>query len=695
MKTKYLLAALALALPAVMRAVPADPRVRTLENPDGSVVEVRVHGDEFFSFMTDADCTRILERDANGFVVDKKYLGKSMLFNRDNVEMMRAQAFESDPERAQMASFSTGRSASSMAKMATLSSEGRSTYPTIGEGNRSLVVLVEFNDVSFVTEDPKAYYTRQLNEPGFSDYGGMGSALDYYRDCSNGLYLPQFDVYGPVKIDHSASYFYKKGGSKNMDVLIKESLSALHESGEVDFSNYDLDEDGVIDTVFFYYAGYGQADSETNTIWPHQYDYSYYGVGTIKYDNKRMGPYACANELDGYNPETRRQPYKDGSAPWVGGIGTFVHEYGHVLGLPDLYDVNYSGSAVTPGQWDVMDQGSYNFNGVRPPLMSAYEQWVCKWLEYTTAENETHYDLTALGNSEEPTAVRIRIPMSASGTNFYQEYFIIEARDNSKWDSCFPEPGLMIWRINYNKNTWMNNQVNTAAASNVEIIYAHGDARPLFQEGAIYEGGTVFLKPSKNYPLWVSPVISDIAYDKDTLTGSFDYNMVTPSDAATVLHDNPVAAADGSRSFTLEWDPLEEADSYLVTVRTVNGGKIVDSYDRRNVGDATTAVVSGISSIYWKLEMEAFVTCVVNGMPSTKTSNVIVFKPSELQKGETGAVGSIADGDIVISGGQGCVIAPEGAQVFDMAGKRLKCDGLAPGIYIVTYGGTSRKVVVR
>lgn len=694
MKTKYFAALLGLAVPAMMSAVPADPRVRTIENPDGSEVEVRVHGDEFFSFMTDVDCTRILARNESGFVVDRQLNGKSLAFNRENVAMLRAQAIEANPELERMVSYSASR-ASSIAKMATLDNAGRSNYPTIGEGNRSMVVLVEFSDASFVTENPQDYYTRQLNEPGFSDYGGRGSALDYYKDASNGLYQPQFDVYGPVKIDHTAAYFYEKGGSKHMDVLIKESLTALHDSGEVDFSNYDLDEDGVIDTVFFYYAGYGQADSDTHTIWPHQYDYRYTGATSIRFEGKQMGPYACANELDGYNPETRRQPYKDGSEPWVGGIGTFVHEYGHVLGLPDLYDVAYSEEAITPGIWDVMDGGCYNFNGTCPPLLSSYEQWVCRWLEYTNAEDATHYDLTALGNTENPTAVRVRIPMSANGTNFYQEYFLIEARDNSKWDACFPEPGLMVWRINYNKNAWINNSVNTAQASNVEIVLANGEGHPLFEEGAIYEGAPVTLKPSKNYPLWVCPVISDISYDKETLTGSFDYNMVTPSDVATVLHDNPLAAPDGSRSFTLEWDPVEEADSYLVTVRMVEGGKIIDNYDRRNVGDATTAVVSGISTMYWKLEMEAFVTCVVNGMPSTRTSNVVTFKPSQLEKGEPGAVGSIGEGDIVISGGVGCINAPEGAQVFDMSGKRLKRDGLAPGIYIVTYGGSSSKIVVR
>ena len=688
MKTKYLFTSLALAVPALMSAVPASPRLRPVTNPDGTVVEVRVHGDEFFHFMTDADCARILERDSHGFIVDAVRYGAPLKFNEADVELLRAEAYEENP-------VFTVANQSGMQKMATLSSEGRSNYPTLGVGNRSLVVLVEFEDTDFYVENPREYYTRQLNEPGFSDYNGVGSAVDYYKAASSGKYVPQFDVYGPVKVSGNASY-YSNNNSGRMAGLIKESLTALHEEGEVDFSNYDLDEDGVIDTVFFYYAGYGQADSGTETIWPHQYDYRYYtNGGLLTFDGKRVGPYACANELDGYNPNTGRQPWNDGSEPWVGGIGTFVHEYGHVLGLPDLYDVEYSGKAVTPGEWDVMDSGSYNFNGVRPPLFSAYEQWVCRWLEYETAEDFTHYDLTALGHTDIPTAVRIRIPTSAAGNTFNTEYFVIETRDNSEWDACFPEPGLMVWRINYNKNLWTTNSVNSQRGSNVEIVYARNSKHPLFETGAIYNGADVELKPSKEYTYWKSPYITSIAYDKDSNIGSFDYNMITPPDVATVLHDNPLAAADGSRSFTLTWDPVEGVDAYLVTVHRTSNGQTINDFEDKNVGTDTSVVVGNLSTMYWRLEMEAYVKCIKDGMVSTSTSNRIIFKPSELELDATGAVDGIVTDISEVKGGVGCIYAPEGAEIYSASGARLRNENLAAGIYIVVCGGKSTKVVVR
>lgn len=691
MKLKSIIAAIALSIPGLLAAIPADPRPRVVTNPDGSTVTVRVHGNEYFHFMTDADCTRILERDSKGFISDVVRQGAPLAFTEENVELLRSEAVS-------LADFSRFSDYSSIRKMGVLNAEGRTTYPTIGKGIRSLVVLVEFKDTPFTVENPKQYFTRQLNERGFSDYGASGSALDYYIDSSNGLYEPQFDVYGPVKVSKNASYFDGMGAT-SMELLIRESLSQLHECGEVDFSNYDYDDDGIIDTVFFYYAGYGSADSDTKTIWPHQFDYRYLNPlgSSLSFKGKKMGPYACANELKGVNPTTGKQPWQDGSEPWVDGIGSFVHEYGHVLGLPDLYDAENSTNVevVTPGQWDVMDSGAYNFNGCLPPLMSAYEQWLCNWLEFTDAADATHYDLKSIGNDPKPTAVRIRIPMSQTASVFAPEYFIIEARDKSKWDACFPSSGLLVWQINYNRNNWVSNTVNSANGSNVKIVYAKNKQFPVFTEGAIYGGSDVQLIPSKQYSLWKSPVITGIQYDDETQTGSFDYNMVVPSDVAVLLHDVPEAAPDGSRSFKLTWDPVDGVDYYMVTVRNQNSGRVIADFDAKNVGKETSVWVTGLSSTYWKLQLEAFVQCVVNGMPSATLSNKVSFKPSELPLENT-AVDGIGDDSVEISGDKGCIHAPEGAQIFDMQGKRLSSpQSLAPGIYVVRYGARTAKVVVR
>ncbi|MDE7421137.1 MAG: M6 family metalloprotease domain-containing protein [Muribaculaceae bacterium] len=696
MKLKSIIAAIALSMPALLAARPADPHPRTLINPDGSEVTVRVHGNEFFHFMTDLDCTRILERDSRGFITDAVRNGIPLSCSQEDIAVLREEA----EARFEVSGIPSLRS--TMQRMGSLDSQGRTTYPTIGKGVQSLVVLVEFQDTPFTVENPKDYFTRQLNERGFSDYGACGSALDYYIDSSNGKYEPQFDVFGPVKVSKDASYFAGMGDS-SMELLIRESLSQLHQSGEVDFSKYDYDEDGVIDTVFFYYAGYGSADSETTTIWPHQFDYRYlnssFGTNSLRFDGKKMGPYACANELKGRNPNTGRQPWQDGSEPWVDGIGAFVHEYGHVLGLPDLYDVNYTEGVKVevPGDWSVMCSGSYNFNGCRPPLFSAYEQWLCRWLEFTDAVDGTHYDLASLGSETENTAIKIGIPKNAYSDALEPEYFVIEARDASKWDSCFPESGLVIWRINYSKNNWVSNNVNSAKGSNVVIHYANGEKNPAFTSGHIYPGNPSELIPSKQYNMWKSPIISDISYDAESKTGSFDFNVITEAPSgAPLLHDTPYADVSGARNFTLVWDPVDGAESYQVTIKRVSTGKILGIYDELNVGNVTSVKVVSVPVGYWNNEIEVYVRA-VKVLPCVDTSNIVRFVPKDLEKGaEDTAVDGVGEDQVVISGGIGCINAPEGAEIFDLQGKRLaSADALAPGFYIVRYGLQTAKVLVR
>lgn len=689
MKLKYLFTAAVLAAPLMLSAKPADPRVRTATNPDGTEVQYRVLGDEHLHFMTDVDRTVILERNEDGYLRVATRNGKPLQFDMSSVDMLREEREAALPPYE-------GTGATGPMKMATLDVNGRSNYPTIGEGNRSLVVLVEFSDVDFTVENPQEYYTRQLNEPGFSDYWGKGSALDYYIDTSNGKYKPQFDVYGPVKISKKAAYF-EDNDSGHMSELIQESLTTLYEAGEIDFTNYDLDENGIVDTVFFYYAGYGQADSDTHTIWPHQYDYqvyvNYFNKPQLKFDGLKIGPYACGNELKGYNPETKRSPWYDNSTPWVDGIGTFVHEYGHVLGLPDLYDVDYSGESDTPDDWTVMASGCYNDNGCVPPLFSAYEQWVCHWLEYEEPTDGTHYDLTALGHTDEPTALKLKV-YKGMGIGATEEYFVIETRDNSGWDSCFPEGGILIWHINYTKSTWTSNSVNTGGATNVGIYYGNGKHNPVFTSGVIYPGGAKELKPLKKVTKWECPYITGISYDKENTTGSLDYNVVTSAPTiTTVLSDSPYADLGTAKNFTIEWDPVEDADSYLVTIQRISNDKYLGVYNEFDVGNVTKCKVVSVPTAYWNNELRAYVR-VVKGLPSSETSNVITFVPNELPRGTNGIV-TVNGEEISISGGYGCVEAPEGAQVFDISGRRMENANLPAGIYIVRTQGKSVKVVVK
>ena len=137
-----------------------------------------------------------------------------------------------------------------------------------------------------------------------------------------------------------------KGSSTDNPVALEEFVREACTLADplVDFSQYDHNQDGFVDNIYFFYAGKGEADSgDGNAIWPHS---AYYAdiakeagatQKSLKLDGIEVGNYTCSNEINGTI-----------ITPQPAGIGTFVHEFGHVLGLADHYDIYYGMATFTP-----------------------------------------------------------------------------------------------------------------------------------------------------------------------------------------------------------------------------------------------------------------------------------------------------------------------------------------------------------
>lgn len=344
------------------------------------------------------------------------------------------------------------------------------SFPTKGK-QKALVILAEFSDVKFnsknksqySTPDPKAYFTDMLNKEGFDTYGATGSARDWFLDNSNGIFDPEFDVYGPVTLSHPVKYYGANDKKTDEDVLayqmVIDACRAL--DSEIDFKEYDRDNDGYVDNVYVFYAGYGEADTENNedTIWPHSWNISWgtspngYTPGNpLRLDDVYIDRYACSNEtcgIIGYD-------YRDNPiyADRPDGIGTFVHEFSHVMGLPDLYCVNYpedeKDDPFTPGEYSVMDYGPYNNDGMTPPNYSAYERYALDWLTpkmLTTGE----FSINNMADANEAYIIK---------TERDQEFYLLENRQQSGWDKYIPGHGMLVWHIDFDESVFYDNTVN-------------------------------------------------------------------------------------------------------------------------------------------------------------------------------------------------------------------------------------------
>ena len=429
-------------------AVKAYPGLISAIQPDGSTISYFLHGDENFSYMV-SENGYLLTYDEKGFLV---YGALDVVTEKIQPSPARPTKFvdvESELKAISEVRVLRGQSA----VMRAASNKG---YPLTGSP-KSLVILVNFSDCSFKSKTAKSDFVNLLNQNDYAENGATGSARDYFRNASNGKFDPEFVVVGPYNLANDLKYYGEEEGSvhdKRPGNLIVDACAAA--DVDIDFADFDVNGDGYVDNIFVYYAGHNQAEGGgASTIWPHRS----YIVSKVEFDGVRLGDYACTSEFRGNKGHE------------MCGIGTFVHEFGHVLGLPDLYSTNYAGHK-TLGSWDVMDNGSYNSYGRTPPTYSAYERFYLDWLTPIQLDNNRKCELQPISISNTAYLVAASAHNMQGDNPNPKEFFLLENRQKQNNDGV-PAQGLLITRITYNKLTWDNNTLNNNAKTmGVEICCA-------------------------------------------------------------------------------------------------------------------------------------------------------------------------------------------------------------------------------
>lgn len=418
-------------------------------------------------------------------------------------------------------------------------------FPTSGH-YPFLVVLVEFPDARFsAAADIRSEFDAMLNRPGYDGFNATGSAADYYLDCSDGKFQPVFETIGPVMLSQEYSYYGSGSDDSRAGLMVLEACRAI--DSQTDFSRYDLDGDGEVDNVYFFYAGKGEADGgDPATIWPHSWNLSDQGR-ELTLDGVRIESYACSPELDGEGK--------------INGIGTFCHEFAHVLGLPDLYCTNPYASALAPGEWSLMASGNYNNDGRTPPALSSYERMELNWL----AHGELSYPLdVTLPPIAENRAARI-------STERANEYFLLENRQQTGWDTYLPGHGMLIWHIDYNPNIWDRNVVNRDPTHQyVDIVEANSATDHKQGAGFTFPGASnvTSLTPSTRPALksWSGQEIPlPITEISESATGLISFKVAggkTPVGCPSGLSVDETTMETAS----LSWTPAPAATGHRVVI---------------------------------------------------------------------------------------------------------------------------------
>lgn len=461
-------------------AIPARRGAIVRTQPDGSEIVVYQHGDEFFHWETN-EKGEWLTLDKDGFYQVTEALSKEAIAAKRAASPLHIAPKE---------------------EVAT----------PLNIAPRGLIILVNFADLAFtetIEEMDSMHNAKNYTRDYEYVYRGNtyqvsseGSARQYFYDASFGQYNPQFDVIGPVTVSREYAYYGKNNVNTQFDQrpweMVKEACVIADTLLDVDFTQYDNDNDEIVDFVYVIYAGYGEADGGgANTIWPHSYQLSAAGA-YCRLDGVRIDLYACGNEIDYY---TKKHT----------GIGTFCHEFSHVLGLPDLYTTEGQ-THKTLGEWSILDYGPYNNDGNTPPAYSAYERFFMGWLTPEVIVDSANIRLEELNSSQRALLISTEDKHNLIGNDPKStRFYLLENRQQQGWDTYLPGHGLMLTYVQYNATRWQENTVNnTSRSMGVDLIEADGKTPNSSGTGYLGKATDLFPAGATSYTQITDHAIEDI-----------------------------------------------------------------------------------------------------------------------------------------------------------------------------------------
>lgn len=477
-----------------------------------------------------------------------------------------------------------------------------------------LVCLANYSDVPFSvakdTESLKALYNTFFNGKNQGVGDNPYSVYDYFNAMSNGLFTPEFIITDPITVPKKRHAYGSQSGSDARRIYRNDALTQLAPQIKERISEYDTNGDNKIDGVIIVFPGCGAQVGDPDGIhpccWP-----SSISVSGVTYATSLVVPELLGMDLSEEGGDNNAK---------LNGIGVYVHEMSHMLGLPDFYDINYKGSGMD--YWSLMDYGEYWNNGYTPTPYTAYERNFMGWMPLTELSDATTiHDMKTIEQGGSAYVI-----YNEANRN---EYYILENRtDADPWSRNLCSTlgnGLMIYHVDYDASAWSNNRVNTNVnRQRMTIIPANGHfeiADNLMDDAAKYiselrghlwplkniesvlsywgiagnnaltdkeqtQGSRVapaarLHTPNTDGSYFMHKPITDIAYDADKKTISFNFmggsstgieDGMNPEDSFGD-HDLRVFAMDGRMIATLTENNLYTLPSGIYIVKDLVTGK--------------------------------------------------------------------------------------------------------------------------
>ena len=269
---------------------------------------------------------------------------------------------------------------------------------------------------------------------------------EYYNEISYGNFL----------VDGTADGWYQSPYTMAQAVdNVKQYVAEIAELADPDFdyTQFDNDgpdnipnsgdDDGYVDGIIVVYSGCGAEWYPGNdNIWPHKSS-----LGSYEYETDDLGANGSNVIVKSYAVNPELAGGGDCYTNTIRPIGVYAHEFGHILGLPDLYDRdNSNGGSEGIGHWCLMASGSWQgWGGDTPAHMSSWCKSEMGWLEPVVLSSD-EISLNIPQVETNPYAVKIW-----EDDYFWSRYFLVENRQPVGFDSDLEGPGLIIYHVDENR----------------------------------------------------------------------------------------------------------------------------------------------------------------------------------------------------------------------------------------------------
>ncbi|MBR4887049.1 MAG: M6 family metalloprotease domain-containing protein [Muribaculaceae bacterium] len=429
----------------------AYPGLIDFKQPDGSVVKIKLRGDESLKWAETEDGYTLLYDNVGNLVYaqldDKGDLVPTDIVATDIAKrpidvQRRLQAtpkklFYSESQRSMVNQLRQARTAQR-------SADG--LQKAVSGSTKGLIILVDYPDCAF--SKTKDDFNKLMNQLNYTEGGRYGSVRDFYQENSFGQFDITADIAGVYRLSNNRAYYGANTTAGANDIrpreMAEEAIKAADK--DVNYSNYRF--------IHIIYAGRGEeSGGGSDCIWAHSWTVN------LSLDGTRIGYYSCSPEL-----RAPADPYDTNT--YITNIGVMCHEIAHVLGTQDFYDTDggTNGSYDGTGMWDVMADGEWLAGGACPAHFNPYTKiYDFGWASPTVVSGRSQHKLYA---KSKDGFVRINTATS-------NEYFLLEYRVQKGFDKEIPGHGLIIYRASEGLSKHSNNTINAGHKQQFYVVAAN------------------------------------------------------------------------------------------------------------------------------------------------------------------------------------------------------------------------------